>query len=132
MSGITRNAAGVPSTDGQRKQMRPIQTTTRQESLIMFTKQLATALIAVTAATASLGLAGSARANEADYQDPFMLFKMAMLDKNKDGMVSKKEFMAMVEKAYDMKAKQMGVKGGLMTEEQVQALLKSLYYVGGN
>lgn len=98
----------------------------------MFTKKLAAALIAATAATATLGLAGSARAAEGDTQDPFMLFRMAMLDKNKDGMVSKKEFMAMVEKAYDMKAREMGTKGGLMSEAQTQALLKSLYFVGGN
>ena len=47
-------------------------------------------------------------------------------------MASKKEFMAMVEKACDLKARQMGVKGGLMSEEQTRALLKSLYFVGGN
>ena len=95
----------------------------------MFTKKLAAGLVA---AAALMSLNGAARAGEGDYQDPFMLFKMSVLDKNKDGMVSKKEFMAMVEKAYDMKLKQMGVKGGLMTEDQTQALLKSLYYVGGN
>lgn len=98
----------------------------------MFTKKLAAALIAATTATATLGLAGPARAGEGDYQDVFMLFKMSALDKNKDGMVAKKEFMAMVEKAYDMKAKEMGTKGGMMSEAQIQALLKSLYYVGGN
>lgn len=95
----------------------------------MFTKKLAAGLVA---AAALMSLNGAARAGEGDYQDPFMLFKMSVLDKNKDGMVSKKEFMAMVEKAYDMKVRQMGAKGGLMTEDQTQALLKSLYYVGGN
>ena len=94
----------------------------------MFTKKL----VAATLATAALlGANGAARAAEGDTQDPFMLFKMSILDKNKDGMVSKKEFMAMVEKAYDMKVKQMGAKGGLLSEDQMQALLKSLYFVGG-
>lgn len=94
----------------------------------MFTKRLAAGLVA---AAALLSLNGAVRAAEGDTQDPFMLFKMSILDKNKDGMVSKKEFMAMVEKAYDMKVKQMGAKGGLLSEDQMQALLKSLYFVGG-
>lgn len=93
----------------------------------MFTKKLAAAL----AVAAAAGFAGTAHANEADYQDVFMLFKMSALDKNKDGMVSKKEFMAMADKAFEMKAKQMGVKRGLMSEAEVQELIKSLYYVGG-
>lgn len=98
----------------------------------MFRQTLAAALIAATAATTTLGLAGAARAAEGDTQDPFMLFRMVMLDKNRDGMVSKKEFMAMVEKAYDMKVRESGARGGLLSEAQMQALLKSLYQVGGN
>lgn len=98
----------------------------------MFPKKLAAALVAVSAATALLGLAAPARAGEGDMQDPFMLFRMAMIDKNKDGMVSKQEFIAMMNKAYDMKTKAMGAKGGLLTEGQVNDLIKSLYYVGGN
>ena len=52
------------------------------------------------------------------------------MDKNKDGMVSKKEFMAMMDKAYDMKAKAMGAKGGMITEAQMREFLKSLYTGG--
>jgi Ca2+-binding EF-hand superfamily protein len=59
-----------------------------------------------------------------------LLLKMTMMDKNKDGMVSKKEFMAMMDKAYDMKAKAMGAKGGMLTEAQTKEFLKSLF-VGG-
>lgn len=91
----------------------------------MFSKQLASIVIATTAV---VGLAGPAQAVEG--QDDFMLFRMAMMDKNKDGMVSKKEFMAMVEKAYDNKTK--ASKGMMMSEAEVQAFLKSLYYIGGN
>lgn len=94
----------------------------------MFTKKLAAGLLA---GAALLSLAGATRAAEGDTQDPFMLFKMSILDKNKDGMVSKKEFMAMVEKAYDMKVKQTGARGSLLSEDQMQALLKSLYFIGG-
>lgn len=80
-------------------------------------------------AFAIVGFGAPAYAAE-DMQDPFMLFKMEMIDKNKDGMVSKKEFMGMMDKAYDMKAKAMGAKNGMLTEAQMRDFLKSLY-VGG-
>ena len=92
----------------------------------MFTKKL-TAVLVIASAVA--GFSGVARAQEGT-QDFMYLFKMAMMDKNKDGMVSKKEFMAMMDKAYDMKAKAMGAKGGMITEAQMKEFLKSLY-IGG-
>ena len=97
----------------------------------MFTKKLATALVAAATVSTLLAAPGAARADEPGDQDPFMLFKMSILDRNKDGMVSKTEFMAMVEKAYDMKVKESGARG-VISEAQMQALLKSLYYIGGN
>jgi hypothetical protein len=90
----------------------------------MYTKTLIATL-----AVATAGFAGPALAQEGT-QDDFMLFRMAMVDKNKDGMVSKKEFMAMIDKAYDMAAKKMGARGGLLTDAQMREFLKSLY-VGG-
>ena len=92
----------------------------------MNASRLAAALIVAVAAT---GLSQPVLAQEGT-QDFMNLFKMVMMDKNKDGMVSKKEFMAMVEKAYDMKAKAMGAKGGMITEAQMKEFLKSLYTGG--
>ena len=93
----------------------------------MLSKKLTAVLVI---ATAVAGLSGQARAIEATQDDFMLFFKMEMMDKNKDGMVSKQEFMAMMDKAYDMKAKAMGAKGGMITEAQMKEFLKSLY-VGG-
>ena len=93
----------------------------------MLTKKLATVLVI---ATAVAGFSGAARAQEGTQDDFMLFFKMPMMDKNKDGMVSKKEFMAMMEKAYDMKSTKMGAKGGMITEAQMKEFLKSLYTGG--
>jgi hypothetical protein len=93
----------------------------------MFPKKLVAAIVV---AAASTGLSAPAFAQEGTQDDFMILFKMKMLDANKDGMVSKKEFMAMMDKAYDMKAKAMGAKGGLMTEAQMRDFFKSLYTGG--
>ena len=85
---------------------------------------------AIVLAVASAGFSGTALAVEAVQIDYASLMKMPMMDKNKDGMVSKKEFMAMMDKAFDMKAKEMGAKGGKMTEAQMGQFLKSLYSGG--
>jgi hypothetical protein len=85
---------------------------------------------AIVVASAIAGFGAPAHAIEGTQDDFMILFKMEMMDKNKDGMVSKKEFMAMMDKAYDMKAKAMGAKNGLLTEAQMREFLKSLY-VGG-
>jgi hypothetical protein len=90
----------------------------------MLSKSLIAAL-----AVATAGFAAPALAQEGT-QDDFMLFRMTMVDKNKDGMVSKKELMAMIEKAYDMTARKMGAKNGLLTEAQMREFLKSLYTGG--
>ena len=92
----------------------------------MNAKTLATALI-VAVAAAGLSQPVLAQEGTQDFKD---LFKMVMMDKNKDGMVSKKEFMAMMDKAYDMKAKTLGAKGGMITEAQMSEFLKSLYTGG--
>jgi Ca2+-binding EF-hand superfamily protein len=51
------------------------------------------------------------------------MFKMEMMDKNKDGMLSKAEFLAMMGKAWDMKAKEMKVKGGMMSDVDFKAFM---------
>lgn len=53
------------------------------------------------------------------------LFEMREMDRNKDSMISKEEFLAMVSKAWDMKAAEMKVKGRL-TPEQLGELQKVL------
>lgn len=93
----------------------------------MFSKKLVAAFV-IAAATSGIG--APVLAAEGTQDDFMLLFKMEMMDKNKDGMVSKKEFMAMMDKAYDMKAKAMGAKGGMMTEAQMREFLKSLYTGG--
>lgn len=53
------------------------------------------------------------------------LFEMREMDRNEDSMISKEEFLAMVSKAWDMKAAEMKVKGRL-TPEQLGELQKVL------
>lgn len=91
---------------------------------------MTTKTLIATLAVATAGFAGPALAQEGTQDDFMLLFKMTAMDKNKDGMVSKKEFMAMIDKAYDMAAKKMGARGGLLSEAQMREFLKSLY-VGG-
>jgi Ca2+-binding EF-hand superfamily protein len=54
------------------------------------------------------------------------LMKMSAIDKNKDGMVSKKEFMDMMAKAWDHKAKEMNAKGDRMSKADFDEVLKYL------
>jgi hypothetical protein len=76
-------------------------------------------------ATALVGVSSTVLAGVGE--DPYYpLFQMEQMDKNKDGMVSKKEFMDMMSKAWDMKAKEMKVKGSNMTAEQIKELEKVL------
>jgi hypothetical protein len=92
----------------------------------MFSKALATGLVA-----ASLfGLHGAALASEGD--EPIHQFvKMATMDANKDGSVSRAEFVDMMGKVFDMKAKTMGLSNGRMNARQYEEFFRSLY-VGGS
>jgi hypothetical protein len=78
-------------------------------------------------ALAAAALCGTAPALAAGEAGDFYMFNdimgMKMMDKNKDGMVSKKEYMDMMSKAWDMNAKKMGVKGDKMTPDQYKDLL---------
>src|SRR3954469_13769418 len=79
--------------------------------------------------TLLLAAAGTAYAQAPTGQEyyPFMeIMSMKMVDKNKDSMVSKKEFMDMMDMAWDMNAKKMGVKAGMMTPEEFKQFLQSL------
>jgi hypothetical protein len=89
----------------------------------------------ITRIAASLALAATAFAGgnafaagptNAEYYPLAEIMSMKMIDKNKDGMVSKKEFMDMMTMAWDMNAKKMGVKGQMMTDAQFKEVLMYL------
>ena len=79
----------------------------------------------VLAATTALLLAsGSAvRAETMDDNSFSGMFTLAQMDSNKDGMVSKAEFLAMMGKVWDMKAKEMAVKGDKMSGDEMKKLV---------
>jgi hypothetical protein len=89
----------------------------------MQVKKIATSFVAA----ATLLAAGTAFAAGSTEYYPFSeIMAMKMMDKNKDGMVSKKEYMDMMSKAWDMNAAKMGVKGDKMTTDQFNQLLQYL------
>jgi Ca2+-binding EF-hand superfamily protein len=94
----------------------------------MFSKKLTAALVLASATIT--GFVVPADAQEGTQDDFMIIFKMKSMDKDKDGMISKKEFIAAMEKAFDMKAKEMGAKGGMLTEAQLELLFRSLYHGG--
>lgn len=54
---------------------------------------------------------------------------MKMMDKNKDGSVSKQEFLDMMAQVWDAKARKMGVKGDRMTADQLREV--AMYFKAG-
>jgi len=87
-----------------------------------FAQRLALAAVAVTA------LAGTTALRAETMEDMRFgdIATMKMMDKNKDGMVSKAEFLEMMGKVYDMKAKQMKSKGGVMSSVEFDEFTKYL------
>lgn len=81
-----------------------------------------------TAAVLALG-AGAANAQELAIGD---LFRMEMMDANKDGSVSRAEYLAQAGKAFDMMAKKAGVTGDRMTREQFRMFMAELQKVSPN
>jgi hypothetical protein len=75
-------------------------------------------------ALSSLSTASFAQTQEDMSFDGMM--KMVMVDKNKDGMVSKQEFLDTMSKVWDMKAKQMKVSGDKMTPDDFKQILMYL------
>lgn len=86
----------------------------------MTLKKIAFAL-ALTAATSAF----AAGPTNAEYYPFAEIMSMKMMDKNGNGMVSKKEFMDMMSMAWDMNAKKMGVKAD-MTPDQFKEILMYL------
>ena len=84
-------------------------------------------IAAMLAAAALLASTGSAFAAGSSEYYPFAeIMSMKMMDKDKDGMVSKKEFMDMMSLAWDMNAKKMNVKSDKMTTDEFAQLLQYL------
>ena len=80
----------------------------------MNVKTLGRGLIVAAALVATSSFAASHAAGEMKASD---MMKLPMMDTNKDGMVSKAEFLAMAGKAFDMKAKEMKAKGNKLQPE---------------
>jgi hypothetical protein len=74
----------------------------------------------------SLALGAVGTAALADGDRYFKLFEMKAMDQNKDGMVSKKEFLDMMAKAWDAKMEEAKLKGDKMSAEQIKELEKVL------
>jgi hypothetical protein len=76
---------------------------------------------------AALGASGASFAQVTDWQMHLDMLKMASLDANKDGMVSKAEFVKMMEKSFDMAMKKMDAKGDKMTEMQFKQYMENTF-----
>ena len=83
-------------------------------------KQLARTLF-IAAALGSTAVIAHA---EGDIYSRLMMMKE--MDANKDGMISKEEFLNMVSKLWDMKADEMKAKGGMLTPAQLKEVQKVL------
>lgn len=69
---------------------------------------------------------GAARAESMDDNSFSGMYKMERLDKNKDGMVSKAEFIEMMGKVWDMKAKEMKLKADKANAKEIEQILMYL------
>jgi hypothetical protein len=88
----------------------------------MSTKKIAGAL-ALAACVLAAGNAFPQAPANAEYYPLVEIMSMKMIDKNKDGMVSKKEFLDMMAMAWDMNASKMAVKGDMNSEQFKQILM---------
>lgn len=86
-----------------------------------------TRLFATLVVAAALGGFGTAASAAEATQDDFMLLlKIENMDKDKDGMVSKKEFIDMVAKSWDMYVAGKKMTGDKMDVKQLRELEKLL------
>ena len=81
------------------------------------------ARLALAASVLCAGTAFAQGPTNAEYYPFADIMGMKIMDKNKDGMVSKKEYLDMMSMAWDMNAKKMGVKGDKMTLDQFKEIL---------
>lgn len=88
-------------------------------------------LVAALTAALALGAFGTAARAETNDDMSFSgMFKIDRIDRNKDGMVSKAEFLEMMGKVYDMKLKEMKVKGDKVTAAELQQIM--MYFKAGS
>ncbi len=80
----------------------------------------------IRSAMVAIAIATSASASFAEGDIYSRLFEMKQMDQNKDSMVSKEEFLAMVGKMWDMKMAEQKITGGKLTEGQIKELEKVL------
>ena len=82
--------------------------------------------LAIVAAVATTALASlPSQAQDVRREDMVTYFQMNQIDKDKDGMVSKKEFLDMMSKAWDLQMKSAEAKArDKMTLEQYKAFAK--------
>ncbi len=90
----------------------------------MNVKTLGRGLIVIAALVSTNSFAAAHAAGEMKAGD---MMKMPMMDTNKDGMVSKEEFLAAMGKIFDMKAKEMGAKDGKIDAGQLEKLRSSMF-----
>ena len=90
----------------------------------MNVKTLGRGLIVIAALVATNSFAASHAAGEMKASD---MTKMPMMDTNKDGMVSKEEFLAAMGKVFDMKAKEMNAKDGKLDAGQLNKLRSEMF-----
>ena len=84
------------------------------------------ATFAFAAAFLAAGTAFAQAPTSAEYYPFQEIMSMKMIDKDKDGMVSKKEFMDMMGMAWDMNTKKMGAKGDKVTPDQLKEIMMYL------
>lgn len=77
-------------------------------------------------AVASLALAAAASPALAEGDIYSRLMEMREMDMNKDGMISKQEFLDMISKAWDMKLEEMKVHTDTLSPEHLKELEKTL------
>lgn len=80
----------------------------------------------VRSAAVAIAVAATGTAAFAEGDIYSRLFEMKQMDRDKDGMVSKEEFLAMVAKLWDMHSLEIKIKGSKMTPEQIKELEKVL------
>lgn len=86
------------------------------------------ATLAIVAATA---LPLAVRAETVEDMSFDGLMKMQMVDANKDGKVSKKEFLAMMDKVWEARMKKGGMSGDSMSEAQFRQMILMYLKAGG-